>query len=106
MKILAAWWRGATSPKERSDWAILDVHHYHAWEPQCQGAQDGHAMANYTCAISEERRDALQRCSSWATIFRQTVDEECGKGAQLMSGEMSASTHHRVRHACNDVTTL
>lgn len=106
MKILAAWWRGATLPKERSDWAVLDIHHYHAWEPQCQGASDGLILANYTCAIAEERRDTLQRCASWATVLRQTVDEECGAGAQVMSGEMSASTHHRVRHACNDITTL
>jgi hypothetical protein len=34
------------------------------------------------------------------------VDELCGPGAKLMSGEFSTSTHHRVRHACNDVDTL
>ena len=106
MKVLAAWWRGVTSPQERSKWAVLDIHHYHAWEPQCQGASDGHVVANYTCANINERRDALQRCTSWATILRQTVDEECGTGAQVMSGEMSASTHHLVRHACSDISTL
>jgi hypothetical protein len=104
--VLAAWWRGATTRTERSDWAVLDIHHYHAWEPQCQGASDGHIMANYTCAIVEERTDALQRCASWAAIYRQVVDQECGTGAYLMSGEMSASTHHKVRHACNDISTL
>lgn len=106
LKVLAAWWRGATSPSERSDWAVLDIHHYHAWEPKCQGASDGHVVANYTCAIAQERKDALERCAAWASVFRQSVDEECGVGAKLMSGEMSASTHHLVRHACNDITTL
>lgn len=106
LKVLAAWWRSATTPIERSEWAVLDIHHYHAWEPKCQGASDGHVIANYTCAIAEERMDALQRCTSWASVFRQAVDDECGAGAKLMSGEMSASTHHQVRHACNDITTL
>jgi hypothetical protein len=106
MHVLAAWWRGATSLAERTRWAVLDVHHYHAWGPQCQGASDGHLVANYTCSNVEERTEALQRCASWATLFRQAVDKECGPGALLMSGEMSASTHHSVRHACNDLSTL
>lgn len=106
MHVLAAFWRGVTTPRERSTWAVLDIHHYHAWEPQCQGAVDGHVLANYTCAMVEERMDALNRCSSWATIYREAVDQECGPNAKIMSGEMSASTHHSVRHACNDPSTL
>lgn len=106
LKVLAAWWRGATTSTERSDWVVLDIHHYHAWSSSCQGASDGLVLANYTCSIVEERTDTLQRCALWAGIYRQVVDQECGPGAQLMSGEMSASTHHKVRHACNDLSTL
>jgi hypothetical protein len=40
-RIIAAWWRSTTSPQERNTWAVLDMHHYHAWEPACQGALDG-----------------------------------------------------------------
>ena len=105
-QVIAAWWRGATSSEERSRWAVLDMHHYHAWSPACQGASDGVVVANYTCAIVSERTKALQRCTSWAGTYRKAVDQECGPGAQLMSGEMSASTHHKVRHACNDISTL
>lgn len=47
-RILAAWWRGITSAKERKSWAVLDMHHYHAWEPACQGASDGPPEGNYT----------------------------------------------------------
>jgi len=47
-RILAAWWRGITTEKERSSWAVLDMHHYHAWEPTCQGASDGPPEGNYT----------------------------------------------------------
>ena len=106
MKVIAAWWRGVTSPIERSSWAVLDVHHYHAWESHCMGASDGHYTANYTCSNVEERTQALERCAGWAAVFRAAVDDECGPGALLMSGEMSASTHHSVGHACNDLSTL
>jgi hypothetical protein len=59
-----------------------------------------------SCGDNVGRRDALERCASWAAIYRDAVDEECGPGAKLASAEFSASTHHRVRHACNDVGTL
>ena len=70
------------------------------------GASDGHYTANYTCSNVEERTQALERCAGWAAVFRAAVDDECGPGALLMSGEMSASTHHSVGHACNDLSTL
>jgi hypothetical protein len=105
-RILASWWRGITTADERSSWAVLDMHHYHAWEPSCQGASDGPPVGNYTCGDNLGRRDALERCSSWAKIYRDAVDSECGTGAKLASAEFSASTHHRVRHACNDLGTL
>ena len=35
MKILAAWWNKTTTPRERQEWAVLDVHHYHAWSSAC-----------------------------------------------------------------------
>lgn len=60
----------------------------------------------HRCGDNAGRRDALQRCSSWATVYRDAVDSECGTGARLASAEFSASTHHRVRHACNDLDTL
>jgi len=104
--VIGAWWRAATSSKERSSWAVLDMHHYHAWSSDCSGASDGPPFANYTCSDTNARNEALERCTNWARLFRSTIDEECGPGAKLMAGEMSASTHHSVRHACNDKTTL
>jgi len=106
-KLLAAWWNKTTTPSERADWAILDIHHYHAWSSECSGATDGPPSGNYSCGDVEGRNAALQRCTEWApNVFRKAVDEICGKGAKLMSGEFSTSTHHRVRHACNDIDTL
>ena len=106
-RIIASWWRSATSNHERQSWAILDMHHYHAWEPACMGTSDGPPSGNYTCGNTASRADALRRCSSWATeAFRKAIDEECGVGAKLASAEFSASTHHRVNRACNDIGTL
>lgn len=104
--LIAGWWSRTTTHKERNSWAVLDMHHYHAWEPACMGASDGPPMGNYTCSDQAARDDSLQRCTGWASSFREAVTKHCGKGAQLMSGEFSTSTHHKVRHACNDIDTL
>eukprot|EP00797_Seminavis_robusta_P000451 Sro1028_g233200.1 n/a (553) ;mRNA; r:34431-36089 len=104
--LIAAWWSHVTSHKERQSWAVLDMHHYHAWEPACMGTSDGPPLGNYTCSNVDARVDALARCTSWADVFREAVDTHCGKDAKLMSGEFSTSTHHKVLHACNDVDTL
>lgn len=108
--VIAAWWSRVTTRSERRRWAVLDMHHYHAWEPFCQGAIKGgpHPVtSNYTCDNTSARNEALARCTSWATdVFRAAVDVYCGPNAKLMSGEFSTSTHHRVHYACNDVDTI
>lgn len=107
LKIIASWWcsESTTSHHERSHWAVLDTHHYHAWEKACQGTVDGQDAA-YACGDVKGRQKVLEKCVAWSPTFRGVVDGECGKGAQLMSAEFSASTHHSVRHACNDVSNL
>ena len=104
--IFAAWWRGTTTIEERATWAVLDMHHYHAWEPFCQGAVDGPPQGNYTCSDIEATDEALHRCASWATMYRDIANEQLEGKARLVSGEFSASTHHSVRHSCLDTTTL
>ena len=80
----------------------MDMHHYHAWKPACHGASD--RQGKYTCGNVAQRDDALARCTSWAThAFVYSLDEECRPGARLASAEFSASTHHLVPHACNDI---
>eukprot|EP00980_Cylindrotheca_fusiformis_P002820 scaffold672_cov126-Cylindrotheca_fusiformis.AAC.21 len=107
--IFLAWWRGITTVKERGSWAVLDMHHYHAWEGQCQGTVDGPPEGRYTCGDIEEMDSTLDQCATWATMYRDTAMEQLGGGgsvARLASAEFSASTHHLVRHSCLDVTTL
>lgn len=104
--LIASWWSKTTSYKERKSWAVLDMHHYHAWDQGCTGASDGPPVGNYTCSNVDARTKTLARCTEWAAMFRKVVTKHCGEGTQLMSGEFSASTHHKVRHACNDIDSL
>lgn len=106
LAIFGSWWRATTTAAERASWAVLDVHHYHAWGDACSGAVEGPPTGRYACSDETARNEVLSKCSEWASVYRQTLEKECEKGLKLASAEFSASTHHSVRHACNDVSTL
>lgn len=106
LAVFGSWWRATTAPDERSSWAILDIHHYHAWGPQCSGAVEGPPTGRYACSDVEERTKVLEECTKWASVYRKTLEDECGEGLRLASAEFSASTHHSIRHACTDASTL
>lgn len=106
MQVFGAWWRASTTTEERSKWAVLDIHHYHAWGPQCSGAVEGFPAGRYACSDEEAKAQVLGQCATWPAVYRSTLEKECGTGLRLASAEFSASTHHSVRHACNDLTTL
>ena len=106
LAVFGAWWRATTSSDERASWAILDIHHYHAWGDLCSGTVEGPPTGKYACSDEAARNDVLGKCSQWASIYRAMLEEECEPGLKLASAEFSASTHHSVRHACNDVSTL
>eukprot|EP00536_Pseudo-nitzschia_multiseries_P006592 jgi/Psemu1/318933/estExt_fgenesh1_pm.C_1430003 len=114
-----------TSAEERSSWAVLDVHHYHAWSTICSGTVDGQDSA-YVCGDVDHRNEVLDRCSEWVTLYRETMNRVCDDvgdktktqkapkpktkprhaPAKLMSAEFSASSHHSVRRSCNDIGGL
>jgi hypothetical protein len=100
--LLAHWWKQTTTSDERASWAVLDMHHYHAWEPNCEGTVTGHDGA-YLCGDTAAVATVLDACTSWATTLRNAVGETA---ARLSSGEFSASTHHSVALSCTDSTTL
>jgi len=106
MQVFGAWWRASTSAEERAKWAVLDVHHYHAWGPECTGAVEGFPTGRYSCSDDETKSQVLGTCATWSHIYRSTLEHECEEGLRLASAEFSASTHHSVRHACNDLPTL
>ena len=73
----------------------------------CQGAADGPPNGNYTCGDSDATEETLSRCTSWADVYRTTVNHQLKEDtARLASSEFSASTHHSVLHSCLDITTL
>ena len=112
-ELIALWWSAITSPSERSSWAVLDVHHYHAWDPSCSGSPDGPVpstsstfSSSYICGDAASRDITLSRCTKWAEIFRNTVDRFCGGMSKLASTEFSAATNHETRKQCQDISTL
>lgn len=106
MQLFGAWWRASTTSEERAKWAVLDIHHYYAWGPECSGAVEGPPTGRFACSDEEHRELVIGKCGAWASVYRSTIEKECEAGLRLASAEFSASTHHSVRHACNDVTTL
>jgi len=106
LQVFGAWWRATTSHDERSSWAVLDIHHYHAWGLACAGTVEGAPTGGYACSDVAGKTVVLAGCAQWASVYRSTLEKECGQGLKLASAEFSASTHHSVRHACNDVSTL
>lgn len=102
---IASFWRSVTTLEERKSWAIVDYHRYHAWDPGCQGSSDG-INGKYTCSDIAARTQTLNKCTQWAKSYRSVIDKECGQGTKLVSAEFSPATHHSVRHACQDVSTL
>ena len=66
-----------TSAHERSSWAVLDIHHYHAWSEICSGTVDGQDSA-YVCGDVDKRTEVLQSCTLWAQTYRDTIDRVCG----------------------------
>lgn len=106
MKTFGAWWRATTTADERSAWAVLDIHHYMAWGPECSGSVEGPPSGRYACSDDVTKAQVLGTCATWASVYRSTLEDECGEGLRLASAEFSASTQHSVRHACNDLSTL
>jgi hypothetical protein len=109
LALIAAWWRGTTTAAERRTNYVIDCHHYHAWDKDCQGAVDG--SGSYECGDLEATDAVLEqsKCAAWAMHYRQEFSEQLQDphgNTILASGEFSASTHHSVLRSCMDVTTL
>ena len=125
---IATWWCSnnaendattttTTSAEERSDWAVLDLHHYHAWSDDCSGTIDGQD-SGYACGDIVKRSETLDACTTWVQNYRDIVDAVCGTTSsagtatttatpsKLMSAEFSAASHHSVRRSCSDTSGL
>ena len=85
-----------TSAEERMKWAVLDMHHYHAWGGECRGSVEGPPTGSYACADDEAKAMVFKKCADWPFAFRGAMESECGKGLRLASAEFSAATHQYV----------
>jgi hypothetical protein len=120
-----------TTVEERLTWAILDVHHYHAWSDTCSGTIDGQDNAAYACGDIDKRHKVLKGCARWAQTFRDIIDTQCTikkkkkkkninkdsdhiypvfhphtDQVRLMSAEFSSASYHNSRKSCNDIGGL
>jgi len=96
-----------TSAHERASWAVLDIHHYHAWSEICSGTVDGQDSA-YVCGDVDKRTEVLQRCTLWAQTYRDTIDRVCGVPGSTDTNTDTGSTISSigtVGSSGNDETT-
>ena len=96
MQVFGAWWRSSTTSVERSTWAVLDMHHYHAWGGECRGSIEGPPTGEYACSDDEAKARVFKKCADWPFAYRGAMEGECEKGMRLASAEFSASTHQYV----------
>jgi len=54
-KTIGIWWLNTTTPEERKTWAVLDIHHYVAWSPDCNNVLDPKATV-----VAANRDDAFK----------------------------------------------
>jgi hypothetical protein len=68
---LGDWWRGVTSDGERHAWAVLDIHHYFAWDPSCNNCLTDFVEDD---VVVQAGFDEMRSCSAaWYLTIRQNL---------------------------------
>jgi hypothetical protein len=49
------WWKTVTTDAERTKWAVLDIHHYTAWSPECNNV-----LSEKVTVVAANRDDAFK----------------------------------------------
>src|SRR5262249_49142925 len=81
------WWRSVTSEDDRRTWAVLDIHHYFAWDPNCNSCLADFVEDN---VIVQAGFDKMQSCSAdWYLTIREKLG--LGPNDSLATSEFSAS---------------
>jgi len=94
------WWNEAFTWDERHNWAIMDIHWYTAWSPQCNGRVV--SGGGYFCDDPINKiQDLLESCANgFLTQFTTKID-----GLKACS-EFSVGTFEDAVVACNDMDVL
>lgn len=96
------WWHSTFSSKERSSWAVLDLHWYTAWD---RGTCDGRTSPGgaYNCTQPRSQIEGVQEhcIRKFATKWFSRHFE-----GQKVVSEMSAATYQNAPFACTNKSML
>jgi hypothetical protein len=101
--LVSPWWEKTFTDAERNIWAVLDIHNYEAWEPECEGhPASANISQGYKCNGShDEIRNLLASClSTYMDPFAERY-----KGLKACS-EFSIGTAAAVATACDNQDVL
>lgn len=93
---IGAWWMSITSALERSAWAVLDIHHYAAWDPNCNQCIN-ESVSNGS--ITQAGFVKIAACTNWYLQLRNALNLE--EKAQLNVSEFSAGTNQYTQNSCS-----
>lgn len=100
LKTIGHWWNKITTENERREWAVLDIHHYIAWDAEFNSCLDEHIEKNAdgTYTINESGFDQVKKSTDWFVNLRQNLG--ASKGDLLSTSEFSASTNSDTWRSC------
>jgi aryl-phospho-beta-D-glucosidase BglC (GH1 family) len=110
LKDIGTWWKNNTTQAERTSWAVLDIHHYLAWDGanynyclnKVNGGEyeflspDPHKPGAYI--IKPAEFDNLKGAANWYANLRKNLG--LTDGSLLMASEFSASTNEDTWASC------
>lgn len=90
------WWRSVTTEGEREAWAVLDIHHYFAWDGGCNTCLQDFVENG---VIVQAGFDQMQQCSSgWYSTIRGNL--ALGSDDLLATSEFIASSNSDTYESC------
>ena len=94
--VLGNWWRSVTTANARQTWAILDIHHYFAWDPTCNTCLQDHVSNGI---ITPAGFAQMKQCSdSWYLTIRSNLRFTAQD--LLATSEFSASANQDTFQSC------
>ena|GEM_PF-6467151 len=117
LQLIGNWWRGITSADDRRAWAVLDIHHYAAWDPEnCLDPEkdaNGNPITNAngiykykyldkntngTYTINPAGFAFITQSAGWFTSLRSKLG--LSTDGLLATSEFSASTRWNLWNSC------
>jgi len=104
MQDFGNWWKGIATADQRQKWAVLDMHHYVAWDSahQCNTClNDALAtdLKTHETIITKAGFERIDKCSAWFKDLRTELG--LNDGSLISSSEFSASTHFDTHQSCS-----